>query len=574
MPPTILGIDLDLYKDAEAYARLEQLTGPLPLTVASSSKQDGSGIYLYRVPPLPQGKAWNSAPVDAVEVVQAGHRYCVVWPSIHPLTGQQYQWYDQIAQVFLDGPPDIDDDHIANLPFPAMTALLVDRNVYEQREPVELGLVEGEMSAKVVSKLLEGLEALDGRPGGRHDAMLPITAALLRLGANGEPGVPEALERLRLAFIDALTPDRPNVAHVAREWDDIISGGTQLVVSTESIVVELPVTVLGPATPLASGPMVPTPEELDEFFVDWPTLLNKDLNTAEWLIEPLLAKGRGHVLFAPAKVGKSLLSLWACLKLATGPDDVVVVYLDYEMGEDDLQERVDDMGFTADDDLSRLRYALLPSLPPLDTPEGGDALMAIVDAEQQRWPEHHIVVIIDTTGRAVVGEENSADTIRAFYTSTGIKLKRRGVTWARLDHAGKATGKGQRGSSAKNDDVDVVWQLEQMDNKDLRLTCTHSRPSWVPNIVTFCRSDEPLAYRLAEGDRPGYPPGTAEAVDTLKGLGVVVGTSDRKVGELLAGAGVTMTRKLRRAAVKAINAGIMRDELHVMGPAERQDVVV
>ena len=82
----------------------------------------------------------------------------------------------------------------------------------------------------------------------------------------------------------------------------------------------------------------------------------------------------------------------------------MVVYCDYEMTQADVVERLYDMGYGPDSDLSRLCYALLPDLV-LDTPDGGKALMKLVDGVQQQWPEHHLVVVVDTISRAVVGGE-------------------------------------------------------------------------------------------------------------------------------------------------------------------------
>src|SRR5215207_7410755 len=66
--------------------------------------------------------------------------------------------------------------------------------------------------------------------------------------------------------------------------------------------------------------------------------------------------------------------------------------------------------------------------------------------------------------RAVAGEENSADTLRNFNRHTGSLLKRHGNTWWRADHSGKDPTKGARGTSAKNDDVDIVWQLNRTES--------------------------------------------------------------------------------------------------------------
>src|SRR5262249_54030743 len=191
---------------------------------------------------------------------------------------------------------------------------------------------------------------------------------------------------------------------------------------------------------------------------------------------PLLARGRAHAFVAPAKSGKTLLFQEVALALATGrpvlhrpaSEPLTVVYLDMEMTEDDLYERAGDFGYGPDDDLSNLHYILLPSLPPLDTPEGGAALLDYVTNVSAD------VVIVDTLARSVAGPESDADTLRAFFRHTGLPLKAAGVTWARADNMGKDPSKGARGTSAKNDDVDVVWQLARGD-ASLKLTSTHRR---------------------------------------------------------------------------------------------------
>ena len=251
-------------------------------------------------------------------------------------------------------------------------------------------------------------------------------------------------------------------------------------------------------------------------FVDWATFWDRDRREADWCFPDVLARGRGHAIYAGHKTGKSLFMLHVAALIATGTDPNVVVYLDYEMGEDDLYERLDEMGYGPHSDLSRLRYALLPTLPPLDRPEGAKELDVILDKVLADYPGHHLVVIIDTTGRAVEGDENSADTIRAFYRWTGLGLKQRGATWARLDHAGKDGTKGQRGTSAKGDDVDVIWQLSRTDD-GLLLRRDSARMSWIPEKVTFHQGDEPLRFvQIA----CGYPSGTAEVAQLLDNLNV------------------------------------------------------
>jgi hypothetical protein len=258
-------------------------------------------------------------------------------------------------------------------------------------------------------------------------------------------------------------------------------------------------------------------------FIDWSTFWDRDYNAAEWIYPDVLARGRGHALYATHKTGKSLLMLYVAAQIATGDDPAVVIYLDYEMTEADLFDRLDNMGYGAASDLSRLRYALLPVLPPLDTEQGADALTAIVDGVQGEYPEHHLVVIIDTISRAVCGEENSADTFRAFYNHTGIRLKQRGITWARLDHAGKDPMRSQRGSSSKGDDVDVVWKLTATES-GVCLYRDVARMPWVPDKVQFGLSECPLTYTRLAGDWPAH---TGELANILDRLDVPMGATVR-----------------------------------------------
>jgi hypothetical protein len=159
-------------------------------------------------------------------------------------------------------------------------------------------------------------------------------------------------------------------------------------------------------------------------------------------------------------------------------------------------ERLDTLGYTREDDLSHLHYALIPSLPPLNTYEGAAEVMKLVELTGSQ------VVVIDTTGRAVEGEENSADTYREFARTTGLSLKAAGVALLRTDHAGKDKGKtqGQRGSSAKNDDVDIVYHL-QRDGHTIKLTRLFSRIGWAPTEVELVEEqleDDYSPIRLKE----------------------------------------------------------------------------
>ena len=295
--------------------------------------------------------------------------------------------------------------------------------------------------------------------------------------------------------------------------------------------------------------------------IDWADFWSKDHTSEDWTIEPLLPRGRQVALYSPAKVGKSLLALDVCARAATGqaifdqvlPAPLEIVYLDLEMTETDLFERLDDMGYGPETDLSHFHYYLLPSLPPLDTKQGGATLMEIVKRDK---PD---LVVIDTTSRVISGPENDADTLRNLYQHTGLLLKQRGITVWRLDHAGKDVKNGQRGTSAKNDDVDLVWELSGQETA-FRLKATHRRQSWVPELVHLVREDMPFRHEIVQQI---WPSGTQNLVRLLEELDINQSLGAKSVRKLLREAGHGARNETISAAIRwrKMQAGTPGDTL-------------
>lgn len=95
VPADVLGLDVDAYDGRAGLVTMghaEEDYGALPATWTSTSRDDGSGIRWYRVPP---DLEWVSdlGRGSGVEVIRTHHRYAVVAPSVHPLTGREYRWY-------------------------------------------------------------------------------------------------------------------------------------------------------------------------------------------------------------------------------------------------------------------------------------------------------------------------------------------------------------------------------------------------------------------------------------------------------------------------------------------------
>jgi hypothetical protein len=147
--------------------------------------------------------------------------------------------------------------------------------------------------------------------------------------------------------------------------------------------------------------------------------------------------------------------------------------------------------------------------------------------------------------RAVEGEENSSDTFNSFYRCTGLRLKALGVAWARLDHAGKDPTKGQRGSSAKDGDVDLVLRLDRVEG-GVTVKATHRRINWYPELTTLKVTGEhgERHIGLDGGDHRLYLAGTKEAAEQLDGLGLPADAGRRKYRQALKEQGVKMSDRL------------------------------
>jgi hypothetical protein len=315
---------------------------------------------------------------------------------------------------------------------------------------------------------------------------------------------------------------------------------------------------------VAEGPAASRAAQLarDITPIDWSEFWRADTRPEEWVIEPVVPAHRQVAIYAKPKLGKSLLALDISAAFATGRSVLgyparparSVVYLDLEMTEDDIRERLVDFGYGQNDDLSRLAYYQLPMLPPLDTKPGGEVLQEIVGRHS---PE---LVVIDTMARVVTGDENDADTYRRFYANTGVRLKRRGIALLRLDHAGKDLTRGQRGSSSKADDVDVVFALS-LSGDNVVVTCTHSRVPWVPSKMVLRRETDPALRHVLSSD--SWPAGTKAVADILDELGVPLDASFRAAQEAIrqaTGKGrrtqdVTAALKWRRVQSESGNTG-------------------
>lgn len=346
-------------------------------------------------------------------------------------------------------------------------------------------------------------------------------------------------------------------------WED--SDGTVHGASTRNGNGEPPEGEQPPAKGLGGEP---SPADLYQP-IDWHELWDTTSAEPDWIVPDVLERGRLHAVYAPKKQKKSLLTLVMVASLVTGgpllgrPNPhgrpLLVLYIDIENARDDIRQRLQDARY-GPDELGNLVYLSFPSLPGLDSPTGGAHLLSLVERHK---PD---LVVLDTTSRVVTGKENDADTFRALYRHALAPLKALGVAVLRLDHAGKDVTLGQRGSSAKGDDLDTAWFLTVRGPERLTLRLDFQRTNHHPAEIEVVQYDAPL--RFVRIDSAADRPEVAELLAQLDRLGVPVDASRDTARTALTGAGIKVSNavlgevlKIRKNCPQDQRSGTPEDDL-------------
>jgi len=233
MPENVIGIDVDHgYKGKtglDTLAALESKWGKLPPTFTSGSRAEG-GIRYFRVP---EGMDFPGGAGKDIDIIQFRHRYAMVWPSIHP-EGNQYVWRDKDNELidYVPGPADFPE-------LPRAWVQGLDKGSFSLSPEKDLSNAQTEVWLEhlrdanqacegVEGTLAEAIEDLGGQVGSRHDATLKHVWALLGQGANGHAGVREALQTLRVAYVEAVGADRKGGAQEAdHDFQDMVFRGVR-----------------------------------------------------------------------------------------------------------------------------------------------------------------------------------------------------------------------------------------------------------------------------------------------------------------------------------------------------------
>ena len=239
MPANVLGIDVDAYGDkagSETLTRAIASFGPLPDTWRVTSRDDGtSGIRFYRVP---EGLQWPNQVGPGIETIHRGHRYAVVWPSLHP-EGRVYRWIgpDNMTAIGT-GPspmilPELPSTWVQELTHGQLATAATERsdaNAEEMAVAFAEWCTPGNPCALVNRKIEDLNEALSGRLGSRHDAVRDLMLSLLRLGQTGHTGVNYALQKTGQDFSAIVGADRGSVT-ADLEWRRMLLGGISIILA-------------------------------------------------------------------------------------------------------------------------------------------------------------------------------------------------------------------------------------------------------------------------------------------------------------------------------------------------------
>ena len=240
LPADVLGIDVDAYAGkagAESLAEAEARFGELPPTWTCTSRSDGvSGIRFFTVP---EGLAWPNTVGPGIETIRRGHRYAVVFPSVHP-SGATYRWLDRDGQV-CEPPrpvdlPELPDAWVIGLTQGAMDTGPVRRVVVtadEGHEALTSWLTPG-TCIRVEQVLSRALVALDGPAGSRHDYTRDYMLRLLSMGQSGHGAVGYAMAQLENAFMDVISVERGG-SSAQSEWRRMLEGAVEIMLATEEV---------------------------------------------------------------------------------------------------------------------------------------------------------------------------------------------------------------------------------------------------------------------------------------------------------------------------------------------------
>jgi hypothetical protein len=220
-----VGIDVDDYRDKHGAAQLAELEarlGPLPATPSSTSRgaESPSRQHFFL---LPENVALVGKAAPDIDIIQAHHRYSVVWPSVNPdADNAPYVWYDAEGAV-MDGPPRISD--LEYLPQAWIDALRVDEREYAHQGAQWDGELPSDASSTEIRKLRTIASRLQGLPdvwapgAGWHETVFGAACWLWRIArSDAYVLTPDLALQLLLDYTPTYGSEWP-VERIVEQWE-------------------------------------------------------------------------------------------------------------------------------------------------------------------------------------------------------------------------------------------------------------------------------------------------------------------------------------------------------------------
>ena len=202
------------------------------------------------------------------------------------------------------------------------------------------------------------------------------------------------------------------------------------------------------------------------------TFQTMELPERAWQIDPLIRTAQIVMIYARAGVGKTWFTLQLALGMTrpgkifgpfTSTGDYNVFYLDGEMAAKEMQDRINSLAI----EYEPTRFVLCSSellalqnqpIPNLIDPKWLDALESYLKRKK------FDVFVIDNLSSLTPGQDEQKRIDWDQINQWLIGLRRLGITVILIHHAGK--GGDQRGTSSREDQIDLSLRLSRLDNRD------------------------------------------------------------------------------------------------------------
>jgi len=232
---------------------------------------------------------------------------------------------------------------------------------------------------------------------------------------------------------------------------------------------------------------LPTPLPLTSF----KTIMQEELPAVNWIVEHILAKGDRMVLFGEFGSMKSWLLLDLGLSIASGTlwlnhfpirQQLPVLYIDEEMNLTTLWRRIKQLGSGREYQNQCLPFQALSHVGLTFGPTGAQNLL---DALKQS-DFHPDVIIVETFRRVIVGSENEARDVTAFWK--GVEpILHAGKTLIISHHMRKPSQQGRddnRNRASGSTDIlagtDTGFAIQRKGPNLILLECVKSRVAREP----------------------------------------------------------------------------------------------